>query len=131
MSGSLFSFVNHVVLLGLRPFYRARHFQENVELLPSLIEMAMSTNISMERLKEIEAGNTASKEEWYKIAYALSTSTHVVKKNYYFNPIIGELDLLLHYDEEDTDIHHDGFWGHIGILLKNQKKALFLEKYLV
>ena len=83
-------------------------------------KMAEITGISQKRLQQIEAGEPAEPAELRDIAWQLSTSTHVLNDQYFFEPQMGELELFL----ENSNLRGEvsGFWGHVGILLEGHKK---------
>ncbi len=49
-------------------------------------KLSIISNISHNRLLDINQGNDASLEDTIKLAYSLNTSAHIIKNNYFFDP---------------------------------------------
>lgn len=84
-------------------------------------QIAKATNISLERLNAIEAGEEASLAELRDIAMCFSTSVSCLKGDNFFEPQISQLDLFDKAEKEKIS----GFWGHMGVNLYNSKMLWF------
>lgn len=81
-------------------------------------KIALMTGISVDRLKEIESGSQASKAELRDIAMCCSTSVRGILGTNYFDAPIAH---LAYSTQNDAFANMKGFWGHVGIMLKNNK----------
>lgn len=87
--------------------------------------ISSSTKISTKRLKEIEAGSTATTAELRDIAFHLFTSVRsVLGTNFFATPIALIHDIVTDYNDEKVN-GLSGFWGHIGILPENSDNYLW------
>lgn len=83
--------------------------------------ISSSTGISISRLKEIEAGASATTAELRDIALCCRTTTHGLLGKNFFNIDISEYDCYIDKSNEELS----GFWGHIGILTASSEKYLW------
>ncbi len=75
-----------------------------------------ATSITLKRLREIEAGDSATKAELRDIATCLGTSTSCIDGSYFFPPQVSRPELILDVYSGDRDRNvMSGFWGHLGI----------------
>ena len=81
-------------------------------------KIALMTGISVDRLKEIESGSQASKAELRDIAMCCSTSVRGILGTNYFDAPIAQ---LAYSTQNEALANMKGFWGHVGIMLKNNK----------
>ena len=79
-------------------------------------DIAKATSITLLRLREIEAGDSATKAELRDIAACLGTSTNCIDGTYFFPPQVSRPELILDVYSGDRDRNvMSGFWGHVGI----------------
>lgn len=79
-------------------------------------DIAGATSITLKRLREIEAGDSATKAELRDIAAYLGTSTSCIDGSYFFPPQVSQPELILDVYSGDRDSNvMSGFWGHLGI----------------
>lgn len=141
LSGTLTSKVNyekHIVkvleFLAITPdillgkiqnkYIKARTIRHAMHI--SAEEISEPTGISVERLKEIEAGKEATTAELRDIALFLSTSVRSVLGTSCFETQIAEMDIILKaYNEDAAPAGLSGFWGHVGILPTNATEYLW------
>lgn len=97
---------------------RVREMRSVIKM--STESMAKATGISQERLQQIESGGQATMAELRDLAWELSISTHVLTDTYFFEPQMGTPEIFV----EDSKVQGgiNGFWGHVGILLKGSEK---------
>lgn len=88
-------------------------------------EVSKATGISFERLQQIEAGEKATVAELRDIAKCLSISVSVLKRENYFEPQIAEMADFIEFNRDKNSEGLSGFWGHVGILLRNMDKYLW------
>lgn len=89
-------------------------------------EIAKPTGISVDRLKEIEAGEEATTAELRDIALFLSTSVRGLLGTSCFDTQIATMDTILKaYNEATAPAGLSGFWGHVGILPTNATEYLW------
>ena len=75
-----------------------------------------ATHITLERLRKIEAGDSATKAELRDIAACLGTSTRCIDGTYFFHPQVSRPEIILDVYSGDRDRNvMSGFWGHLGI----------------
>ncbi len=83
------------------------------------------TGISMERLKEIEAGAEMTLAEERDLALCLSTSVYVLRGVCLLDAQIASMDDFIRFVDDEVPREYSGFWGHVGILLENQKDYMW------
>lgn len=88
----------------------------------SEVSISSTTGISIPRLKEIEAGASATIAELRDIALCCGTNTHGLLGKNFFDIDISELDCYI-IDNSNKEL--SGFWGHIGILTSSSKEYLW------
>ena len=88
-------------------------------------EIAESTGISLQRLKEIESGEKATLAELRDIALQLSVSVRDLCGEGFFETQAATLDFGQWKNEEGNSKDLSGFWGHIGILPSNSEAYLW------
>ena len=76
-------------------------------------DISNMTDISVDKLKIIEAGGEVSLAELRDLAICLNTSVNVIKQQNYFEPQIATYFIGLNDDYGNERI--SGFWGHRGI----------------
>lgn len=84
-------------------------------------EIAKATGIPFTRLMGIEAGEDATIAELRDIAMCLSVSVNCLLGKNFFESQIGKMDPLV----GANDRGYSGFWGHIGVQLRNRKNFLW------
>lgn len=112
------------VLLGKTIYKNNRTRSLRNILKYSIDNISKLTNIPIERLEQIEAGEDATISELRDIALYLSTSVKDLLGKSFFETQISELDYFI---ENDANNKHEisGFWGHLGLLLNNTKDYLW------
>lgn len=106
-------------LMGNR-FIQHNHIRSIRNIMRQKIEdLASKTGYSVERLREIEAGEEATLTELRDIALVLQTGTRCIAGDGFFEPQFAILDDIL---SEDEAFGGCGFWGHIGIFLAGTEK---------
>mgnify|MGYP000010378785 FL=1 len=105
-------------LLGNTKKNRVRDIREILSY--HIEDISNMTDISVDKLKIIEAGGEVSLAELRDLAICLNTSVNVIKQQNYFEPQIATYFIGLNDDYGNERI--SGFWGHIGILSINSKK---------
>ena len=114
------------VLLGKiqNKYIQARTIRHAMHI--SAEEIAKPTGVSIERLREIEAGEKATTAELRDIALALSTSVRSLLGTSCFDTQIATMEIILKiYNEDAESVGLSGFWGHVGILPVNAKEHLW------
>ena len=92
----------------------------------SVEEIAEPTGLSIERLKEIEAGEVATKADLRDIALVLSTSVRGLLGTSCFDTQIATLEMILKIYHKDAEtVGLSGFWGHVGVLPINTAEHLW------
>ena len=101
---------------GAKHLRRAYHFD--------LTELSKLTELPVEELQKIEAGEDVPLKDLRDVAACLGTGVRGVLGNGYFQTQISTMDLL--FPNDPTTIRSPGgFWGHLGILLTGQPKYLW------
>lgn len=85
-------------------------------------DIAEAASISVDRLKEIEEGNTATLAELRDIAAYFGVSTCCIDNTYFFHPQVSRNGILLEIYHNNDDRVISGFWGHVGLLPVNDDK---------
>lgn len=88
-------------------------------------QIAQNTSISIKRLEEIEAGEAATQAELREIAMCLSVSVNCLLEKKIFEPQVAVPDMFLQISRQNELVKYCGFWGHIGIKLRNQKDYIW------
>ena len=78
-------------------------------------EIAAVSEISVDRLEEIEAGAPMTDAELRDLALCLGTSTSCITSNYVFYPqTTGPSRFVSDIDDEGAEL--SGYWGHLGVM---------------
>ena len=85
-----------------------------------LENIAKVTNNSVDILCNIKSNKEISVADMRDIALALRTSTNVVKGQNFFEP---QISICETYSDDDQVMN--GFWGHVGVCLKNHDQYLW------
>lgn len=84
-------------------------------------KLSIISNISHNRLLDINQGNDASLEDIIKLAYSLNTSAHIIKNNYFFDPQFFNKGNV---ESQNFDKKYQ-FWGYIGIKLNEHTEIKY------
>ena len=112
------------ILLGnAKQYNRTRELKALMKV--SSEQISKATNISLERLSAIEAGEEASLAELRDIAMCFSVSVRCLKGENFFEPQISQYDMFVSFHAGSEKSKLSGFWGHIGVNLYTSQMLWF------
>ena len=118
------SITPNILLGNIKNEYNRTRELKNIMKISSE-QISRATNIPLERLRAIEAGEEASLAELRDIAMCFSVSVSCLKGDNFFEPQISQLDLFVNMCDKPGKGKISGFWGHIGVNLYGTKMLWF------